>query len=95
MSKFRLYTVSDGEPKEDGPKSYETPRYLHDMGMCLCDTCGKLHSIDYAYCNDCFKDIFIVVNNAPKGDDEKINELVTNHKNRHHVNTKSNSRNKA
>ena len=56
------------EPIEN---NHKTPKYLFDMGMCLCHNCGKLHSIDYAFCNDCFQEIFIDIDSNEKPDELK------------------------
>lgn len=40
---------------------YTTPRRMLKMGICLCDRCGKVASIDYKYCKGCDEEIFIVV----------------------------------
>lgn len=71
MKPFVLVTESDS-PEISKNQIYQTPQYLFDMGMCLCDRCGKLHSIDYRFCNDCFAEILIVVLPGNKPDDALI-----------------------
>lgn len=55
---------------------YTTPKYLFDMGICLCNKCGKVHSVDYAFCNDCFSEIFLDIIPGEKPDAAKIIEVV-------------------
>lgn len=43
---------------------FKTPVSLFDLGICLCDFCGKKHSIDFAYCDDCNTRIFIDVDRS-------------------------------
>jgi len=74
----RLITVnSDKKPKEFVRGDQLTPQYLFELGMCLCNRCGKLHCVDYAYCNDCCREIIIFLVPGEKPDDAKINDLVT------------------
>lgn len=76
---YRIITVNDAEQGQK-PDFFQTPKYLFEMGMCLCNSCGKLHSIDYAFCNDCFQEIFIDVVQCEKPDDAKINAVINKHR---------------
>ena len=73
----RLITVNpDKKPQELIKGDQLTPQYLFEMGMCLCNRCGKLHCVDYAYCNDCGREIIIFLVPGAKPDEAKIKELV-------------------
>ena len=39
----------------------ETPVSLYKRGMCLCYNCGKVHSLDYKYCEDCHCKIIVFI----------------------------------
>lgn len=82
MTEFKIITMPDSDPEHaDVPVKYhKTPQYLFDYGMCLCTDCGKLHSIDYAFCNDCFKEIFIDIDPFEKPGDAKIMDLIKKHR---------------
>lgn len=57
-------------------KPVTTPKYLYDMGMCLCDTCGKLHCVKYSYCTDCIRPIVTYIVPGEKPEDCQIVEGV-------------------
>lgn len=61
------------KPKVGFPVKHQTPEYLIDLGLCLCHNCAKLHSTDYAFCNDCFTPISIQITMESKSEDSKIN----------------------
>lgn len=45
---------------------YQTTRAMLGIGMCVCDTCGKIHSVDYKFCESCMRSIFIDVQELPE-----------------------------
>lgn len=38
---------------------HETPKNLIEIGMCLCDTCGEVCSLEDDTCNTCGQEIVI------------------------------------
>lgn len=44
--------------------SFKTPRKLFDMGICLCNVCGKQCSIDYRYCKVCNTEVVIDIDHG-------------------------------
>jgi hypothetical protein len=81
MIEYKIITMPDDpDPVESVQAVYQTPKYLFDMGMCLCHSCGKLHSIDYAFCNTCFREIFIDIIPGEKPDDAKVMEVIKKHR---------------
>lgn len=49
-------------PDDEQPESYCTSDKLHDQGICVCDNCGKLCSIDYRWCSACERPVVIIRN---------------------------------
>lgn len=43
--------------------NYLTSNYMFNMGMCNCDQCGALCSIDTKWCNKCEQYIVIILTN--------------------------------
>lgn len=42
-------------------KPYNTPRFLWEKGIIICEKCGDLASIDYKFCKRCNEQIFITI----------------------------------
>jgi len=40
---------------------YCTPANLLDMGICLCNKCGKTCSVDYKWCSNCKETVVVIV----------------------------------
>lgn len=58
---FKIITVPDTEVHLDNPSEFHTTKELFDLGMCACNSCGKLHSIDYRFCKKCNIEIIIIL----------------------------------
>lgn len=58
-----IYSFKDkncvgGWSKDDQPV-YRTTKAMFALGMCVCDSCGKMHSVDYKFCSKCLREVFI------------------------------------
>lgn len=77
MDLIKKITKSDiHRPLISQSQGYVTGQYLYDMGMCLCNNCGKLHSLGYTFCNDCFQHITIMLVPGDKSKDSKLIEVL-------------------
>ena len=45
--------------KMSDTRIHYTTNHLFQMGICLCDKCGKYCSIDYKYCSKCDDTVII------------------------------------
>lgn len=61
MNKTNLsdYVVDLSEKQSD--KIFYTAQRMFDNGMCLCDKCGEICSVDNKYCRSCRNEIVIFI----------------------------------
>jgi hypothetical protein len=58
---LRIITVPDIEEHLNNPSEFKTSQALFDRGICVCSSCGKIHSVDYRFCKNCNIEIVIVI----------------------------------
>jgi len=46
--------------KSENETLFSTSDFLLNMGMCSCDKCGNLCSVDYKWCKNCLRHIAII-----------------------------------